>query len=396
MSNYPVVQLPPHKTEAVKRFHPWIFSGAIFKKDNDVTDANLVEVRDTSGNFLAIGYYSSGSIAVRILSFDPIESLEKLWVDKIQSAYDLRLSIGIATSTETNVFRLVNAEGDGVPGLIIDYYNGTCVFQAHSMFIHKHRMAIVEALQKVLGSKLKAVYDKSENVLERKEKSAVAGQYLFGEKGSSEVTEYGHKFLIDMEGGQKTGFFIDQRENRRLLSLYSKGKNVLNTFSYSGGFSIYAAQAGATLVHSVDSSAKAIELANQNDALNQLPKGVHEAFAQDVFDFMKRAPKDLYDVIVLDPPAFAKNQHSRHAAVQAYRRLNKSAFEMIKPGGIVFTFSCSQAVGVDFFNGAVTAAAIESGRKIRIIDHLTQPADHPQSIFHPEGMYLKGLVLQVS
>jgi len=247
-----------------------------------------------------------------------------------------------------------------------------------------------------MGKDLKAVYDKSENVLERKEKSSVAGQYILGGKGSSEVLEYGHKFLIDMEGGQKTGFFIDQRQNRKLLANYSRGKNVLNTFSYSGGFSIYAAKAGATLVHSVDSSVKAIELANENAALNQIPSSVHEAFAVDVFDFMKRAPNDLYDIIVLDPPAFAKNQHSRHAAVQAYRRLNKSAFDKIKSGGIVFTFSCSQAVGVDFFNGAVTAAAIESGRNIRIIDHLTQPADHPQSIFHPEGMYLKGLVLQVS
>ena len=395
MSNYPVVSLPPHKTEAVKRFHPWIFSGAIFKKEASVAEGNLVEVQDTSGNFLAIGYYSNGSIAVRILSFSPIVSLEQLWIDKIQSAYNLRKSIGLTSNPHTNVYRLVNAEGDGVPGLIIDYYNGTCVFQAHSTFIHKHRMAIVEALQKVLGNDLKAVYDKSENVLERKEKANVVGQYIYGEKSSSEVLEYGHKFLIDMEGGQKTGFFIDQRENRKLLAHYSKGKNVLNTFSYSGGFSIYAAKAGASLVHSVDSSAKAIELANENSALNQIPTTIHEAYAQDVFDFMKRAPSDLYDVIILDPPAFAKNQHSRHAAVQAYRRLNKSAFDKVKPGGIVFTFSCSQAVGVDFFNGAVTAAAIESGRNIRIIDHLTQPADHPQSIFHPEGMYLKGLVLQV-
>jgi 23S rRNA (cytosine1962-C5)-methyltransferase len=396
MSKYPVVYLPPHKTEAVKRFHPWIFSGAIFKKDAAVAGGQLVEVQDTSGNFLALGYYSDGSIAVRVLSFAPIESLEQLWLDKIQSAYDLRKTIGLASGTETNVYRLVNAEGDGVPGLIIDFYNGTCVFQAHSIFIHQHRMAITDALKAVLGTALKAVYDKSENVLERKEKSAVAGQYLYGEKGSAEVTEYGHRFLIDMEGGQKTGFFIDQRENRKLLSRYCKGKNVLNTFSYSGGFSIYAAKAGATLVHSVDSSAKAIELANENAALNQLPAGVHEAFAVDVFDFMKRAPTDLYDVIILDPPAFAKNQHSRHAAVQAYRRLNKSAFDKIRPGGIVFTFSCSQAVGVEFFDGAVTAAAIESGRNIRILEHLAQPADHPQSIFHPEGMYLKGLVLQVS
>lgn len=396
MSTYPVVALAPHKTEAVKRFHPWIFSGAIFKKDAAVTEGNLVEVQDTSGNFLALGYYSNGSIAVRILSFRPIESLEKLWLEKIEAAYQLRKSIGLTANKQTNVYRLVNAEGDGVPGLIIDYYNGTCVFQAHSTFIHKQAAAIVDALKKVLGNDLKAVYDKSETVLERKEKTAVAGQYIFGEKGSSEVHEYDHKFLIDMEGGQKTGFFIDQRENRQLLAKYSAGKNVLNTFSYTGGFSIYAAKAGATLVHSVDSSAKAIELCNENAALNQIPEIVHEAFAADVFDFMKRSPENFYDVMVLDPPAFAKNQHSRHAAVQAYRRLNKSAFDKIKPGGVVFTFSCSQAVGVDFFNGAVTAAAIESGRTIRIIDHLTQPADHPQSIYHPEGLYLKGLVLHVS
>ena len=395
MSPYPTVTLHAHKAEAVKRYHPWIFSGAISRKDPNVTDGIMVEVKDEKGNFLALGYYNSGSIAVRVLSFKPVESIEQLWLEKIESAYALRKNIGITDDKETNVYRLVNAEGDGVPGLIIDYYNGTCVFQAHSMFVHKNRFIIVEALQKVLGKSLRAVYDKSETVLERKEKSTIAAQYLLGERGVTEVTEYGNKFLIDWEGGQKTGFFIDQRENRKLLSHYSKGKKVLNTFSYTGGFSIYAAKAGAALVHSVDSSVKAIELAVQNAQLNNIPDGIHEAAAEDVFDFMKRSPNNFYDVIVLDPPAFAKNQHSRHQAVQAYRRLNKAAFDKIKPGGVVFTFSCSQSVGVEFFTGAVTAAAIESGRNIRIMDHLTQPADHPQSIFHPEGMYLKGLVLSV-
>jgi 23S rRNA (cytosine1962-C5)-methyltransferase len=395
MASYPVITLHAQKAEAVRRFHPWIFSGAILRKDNQVTEGGLVEVQDDKGRFLAIGYYSNGSIAVRVLSFKPIESLEQLWHDKIQSAYALRLTAGLVNNTDTNVYRLVNAEGDGVPGLIIDFYNGTAVFQAHSMFIHKYRFAIVEALQKVMGASLKAVYDKSEAVLERKEKSTVAAQYLFGERATTEVMEYGHRFLIDWESGQKTGFFIDQRENRKLLSHYCKGKKVLNTFSYTGGFSIYAAKAGASLVHSVDSSVKAIELAVKNAELNGISDKVHAASSEDVFDFMKRSPDNFYDVIVLDPPAFAKNQHSRHQAVQAYKRLNKSAFDKIKPGGIVFTFSCSQSVGVDFFNGAVTAGAIESGRNIRIIDHLTQPADHPQSIFHGEGLYLKGLVLQV-
>ena len=395
MSQYPVVTLHNHKAEAVKRFHPWIFSGAIQRKDNNVHDNVLVEVQDGRGQFLALGYYSSGSIAVRVLSFKPIESIEQLWLDKIQSAYNLRVSLGFTESKETNVYRLFNAEGDGVPGLVIDFYNGTAVLQAHSMYVHKHRFFITEALQKVLGKSLKAVYDKSEAVLERKEKSTIAAQYLYGEKGATEVTEHGNKFLIDWEAGQKTGFFIDQRENRKLLSQYSKGRKVLNTFSYTGGFSVYAAKAGATLVHSVDSSVKAIELAVQNVELNNIAEGVHQAAAEDVFDFMKRSPNNFYDVIVLDPPAFAKNQHSRHQAVQAYRRLNKAAFDKVKPGGFVFTFSCSQSVGPELFDGAVAAAAIESGRNIRVVDHLNQPADHPQSIFHPEGLYLKGLVLSV-
>jgi 23S rRNA (cytosine1962-C5)-methyltransferase len=395
MSNHPIVTLYQQKAEAVKRFHPWIFSGAIARRDASVKENEAVEVRDEKGNFLAFGYYSNGSIAVRVLSFKPVDSTEALWVEKIQSAYDLRVSIGMVGNAKTNVYRLVNAEGDGVPGLIIDWYNGTCVLQAHSMYVHKNRFAIVEALQKVLGKSLIAVYDKSEQVLERKEKSTLAAQYIYGERGATEVMEYGVRFLVDWEGGQKTGFFIDQRENRRLLARYAEGKNVLNTFSYTGGFSIYAAKAGAALVHSVDSSVKAIEMANQNAALNLLPEGVHEAFAEDVFDFMKQSPDGKYDIIVLDPPAFAKNQHSRHQAVQAYKRINKAAFDKIKTGGLVFTFSCSQAVGVDFFNGAVTAAAIESGRTIRIIDRLSQPADHPQSIYHPEGLYLKGLVLSV-
>lgn len=396
MAVYPHVYLAPHKADAVRRFHPWIFSGAIVRKDPGIAEGSLVEVHEQHGGFLAFGYYSNGSIAVRILSFSPVDDLPRLWLERIQAAYLLRRHAGLAGASNTNVYRLFNAEGDGVPGLIIDFYNGTCVVQAHSTFIYSQRHHIAEALKQVLGPLLKAVYDKSEQVLERKSKTPATGQYLMGDTGPAEVLEYGHRFAIDMEGGQKTGFFIDQRENRRALARYASGRTVLNTFCYSGGFSVYAAQAGAALVHSVDSSARAIELCKQNAALNQIAATVHEAYTADVFDYLKKAPAGFYDLMVLDPPAFAKNQHSRHAAVQAYKRLNRAAFEKLKSGGIVFTFSCSQAVGPEYFLGAVTAAAIECGKNIRILEHLAQPADHAQSIYHPEGLYLKGLVLYVA
>jgi len=395
MLNLPIIKLHQQKAEAVKRFHPWIFSGAIKSKDEQVHEGELAEIIDEKGNYLATGYYALGSIAVRVISFKKIESLAKFWDERIAEAYQVRIQSGIATRTDTNVFRLVNAEGDGVPGLIIDFYNGTCVVQAHAAFIHTQLPQITESLQKVLGNKLKAVYDKSET-LSKKTGTVSKDHYLLGESGDTLVREYGHTFHIDWVTGQKTGFFIDQRDNRQLLAKYSKGKNILNTFCYTGGFSAYAVKAGAALVHSMDSSAKAIELTDKNIALNNPDKVTHASYCADVFDFLKTTEENFYDVIVLDPPAFAKNHNARHQAVQAYRRLNKMAFDKIKKGGIIFTFSCSQAVGLDLFMGAVTAAAIESGKTIRILHHLSQPDDHPQSIFHPEGMYLKGFVLAIN
>jgi len=390
------IVLHQHKADAVRRFHPWIFSGAVKKTNGKVSEGDLVEVTDEKGNWLAAGYYGNGSIAVRILSFQPITDIHNYFAERIESAWQLRTIAGLTDNSSTNVFRLINAEGDGVPGLIIDYYNGTCVIQAHSQGIYRLLSVVTESLIKILGTNVSCIYDKSSSVLDKKSagKSEASSSYLFGEKGTDVVSENGNLFQIDWVAGQKTGFFIDQRDNRRLLADYAIGKKVLNTFCYSGGFSVYALRAGASFVCSTDSSAKAIELTEKNIALNQLDTTKHKSVVADIFDFMRSADDD-YDVIILDPPAFAKNQHARHQAVQAYKRLNASAFKKIKSGGIMFTFSCSQAVGPEFFTGAVTAAAIETQRKIRVLHHVYQPADHPISIYHPEGLYLKGLVLQV-
>jgi 23S rRNA (cytosine1962-C5)-methyltransferase len=388
--------LHQHKAEAVKRFHPWIFSGAIKQIEGKLDPTAMVVVADEENNGLGMGYYSDGSIAVRMLSFTKVDSLQQLFQQRIESAWRLRQTIGLTTSQKTNVFRLFNAEGDGVPGLIIDYYAGTCVLQAHHQFIYTHRQLIADALVAVLGVHLVAVYDKSDSVLERKNQGVIAKDgYLYGGATTDIVKENGYSFGIDWERGQKTGFFIDQRDNRALLSRYAAGKTVLNTFSYTAGFSVYAAGAGAALVDSVDSSERAITLAKRNMELNGFTGDNYTCHTEDVFDYLKKAQTGFYDMMVLDPPAFAKNQHSRHHAVQAYTRLNKTAFDLIRPGGIVFTFSCSQAVSTEHFEGAVTAAAIDSGRVIRILHHLTQPSDHPQSIYHTEGLYLKGLVLAI-
>lgn len=406
MSKFPALILHQKKINAVKRFHPWVFSGAVKKKDNNVKEGDIVEVFSEGGEFLATGHYGTGSIAVRIFSYERINNLQEVWLKKFASALELRKTIGLADAPETNAYRLINAEGDGMPGLIIDWYNGTAVIQCHSIGMNNEKNNFTEALRDIYGSKLKAVYDKSAATLHKTQNSkpetqnpeqetqSSANGYLYGSASERTVMENGHQFIVDWAEGQKTGFFIDQRDNRQLLSHYSKDKNVLNTFCYSGGFSVYALKAGAALVHSVDSSAKAIEWTNENVELNQVSGPRHESFTSDVFDFLKAAGSD-YDVIVLDPPAFAKGQSARHSAIQAYSRLNLAAFKKIKPGGIVFTFSCSQAVGPEMFHGAVASAAIDSGRNIRILDHLSQPADHPVSIFHPEGLYLKGLVLRV-
>ncbi len=386
--------LKPGKEQSLKRFHPWVFSGAIAKAEGKPQEGDLVNVFASNGEFLALGHCQIGSIAVRILSFEPVEANYEFWKSKIQKTWNLRKSLGLSDNSETNVFRLVHAEGDGLPGLVIDYYNGTAVIQTHTIGMFLVREILVEALKEVLGDKLKAVYDKSSKSLPYKAEISSEDGYLFGEGGEKEVVEYGLRFQVDWVEGQKTGFFIDQRENRKLVQQFALNRDVLNMFCYSGGFSFYALKGGALLVHSVDSSAKAIDLTNQNVELNFAGETRHEAFAADAFEFM-RDIKDKYDLIILDPPAFAKHRDAVHQALQAYKRINTRAFEQIRSGGIVFTFSCSQVVSKEKFREAVFSAAAISGRNVRILHQLTQPADHPVSIYHPEGEYLKGLVLYV-
>ncbi len=395
---YPALILHNNKTQAVKRFHPWVFSGAVKRKDGNPDQGDVVEVFSESGEYLGIGHFGTGSVSVRIFSFDKVTSLDDLWKKKLQNAFLLRRNIGLTENKTTNAYRLVNAEGDGIPGLVIDWYNGTAVIQCHSKAMNAEKEKFVEILKQGYGERLKAVYDKSANTLHHKPETETQNPrytdgYLYGKPTERTILENGHRFAIDWEEGQKTGFFIDQRDNRQLLSNYVKDKKVLNTFCYSGGFSVYALASGANLVHSVDSSAKAIDLTNENVKLNSAT-GAHQSFASDVFDFMK-ASSEEYDVIVLDPPAFAKGQSARHHAIQAYTRLNYAAFKKIKKGGIVFTFSCSQVVDREMFTGAVTSAAIDSRRNIKVLHHVSQPADHPVSIFNPEGLYLKGMVVYV-
>jgi 23S rRNA (cytosine1962-C5)-methyltransferase len=395
------VILSSGKDLSLKRFHPWVFSGAIkkiknsFGKETEVADGELVEVFSNKDEFLGMGHFQNGSISVRIISFEQRIPDQDFWNHKIASAVNYRKSLGLLDNENTNVFRLIHAEGDGLPGLIIDFYNGTAVLQAHSIGMYLNKENIVIALTKNLGTTLKAVYDKSAETLpEHFSKENVKAGYIYGEHTTNIVLENNNKFDVDWVNGQKTGFFIDQRENRKLLGEYSKGKKVLNTFCYSGGFSIYSINAGAALVHSVDSSKKAIELTNKNVELLESKNSIHESFAMDTFQFLEKCKED-YDIIILDPPAFAKHINAKHNAVQGYKRLNCEAIKMIKPGGIIFTFSCSQVVDRQLFERTIMSAAIQAGRNVRIMHHLSQPADHAPSAFHPEGEYLKGLVLFV-
>ncbi|PKV75557.1 class I SAM-dependent rRNA methyltransferase [Pontibacter ramchanderi] len=383
------------KEHSLKRFHPWVFSGAIKRiEGTEPEEGDTVEVYSNQREFLGMGHWAPGSIAVRVFSFEQVEPDYAFWKGKVQQAYDYRSRLGLIDNPHTDVYRLVYAEGDGVPGLIVDMYKDTAVIQTHSVGMYLVREHVAKALQEIYGPQLKAVYDKSAESLPAKSPVQAANGYLFGEtSGGVVVTENENQFFIDWEGGQKTGFFIDQRENRALLARYVKDKSVLNTFCYTGGFSVYALNAGAKEVHSVDVSKKAIELTIKNGELSQASER-HEAYAEDTFEFLK-GKEDRYDVIILDPPAFAKSQKVRHNAVMGYKRLNAEAMKRIKPGGILFTFSCSQVVDKYLFNNTVMAAAIEAGRNIKIMHHLSQPADHPISIFHPEGEYLKGLVLFV-
>lgn len=393
-NKYPRMTLGPGKEQSLQRFHPWVFSGAINKMEGRAQEGDVVEVYSSRNEFLGMGHVQQGSIAVRIFSFEQATLDAAFWKKKIQGAYDYRVKLGLTNDPNTNVYRLVYAEGDGLPGLIIDFYNGTAVMQAHSVGMYLVREEIVAALKDVLGDKLKAVYDKSAETLPKPAELDAVNGYLYGNTGITEVTENGNKFLIDWETGQKTGFFIDQRENRELLARYSKGRTIANTFCYTGGFSVYAMNAGAKEVHSVDSSKKAIELTDKNILLNSPNASNHRSFAIDTFDFLE--DKDnRYDLIILDPPAFAKHREAKHNAVKGYKRLNAEAMKKIKPGGILFTFSCSQVVDRFLFNSTVMAAAITVGRNVRIMHQLSQPADHPLNIFHPEGEYLKGLVVYV-
>jgi 23S rRNA (cytosine1962-C5)-methyltransferase len=383
------------KEFSIQRFHPWIFSGAIQKKEGDVEDGDWVEVKDNRSVTLGFGHWQNGSIAVRMLSFGAELPGENFWVQKISQALNLRKISGLP-SAQTNAFRIIHGEGDGLPGLIIDFYDGVAVMQAHSAGMHKDRNAIANALQVALQKDLKSVYYKSQSTLPGKQRDNSEDGYLYGMSGVPHVVfENNHKFYIDWEGGQKTGFFLDQRDNRQLLGNFSKGKNVLNTFCYTGGFSVYALMADADIVHSVDASEKAIDLTKKNLQLNGFEPNIHKCFAVDTFDFIQDK-KDQYDLIILDPPAFAKHRDARHQAIKGYQRLNAEAMKIIKPGGVIFTFSCSQVVDRQLFYDTVVSAAIQAGREVKVLHHLTQPADHPVSMFHPEGEYLKGLVLYVA
>lgn len=383
------------KEISIQRFHPWIFSGAIQKMEGAVIDGAWVEVQDFKNQTVGFGHYQNGSIAVRMLSFRPEIPDGNFWFQKFLNALAVRKSAGLPDKN-TNAFRLVHAEGDGLPGLIVDYYAGALVVQAHSAGMHIDRLDIAQALQQVFDKDLVAIYYKSQSTLPGKLRDTGADEYLYGSTMTDHIVlENNNRFYIDWREGQKTGFFLDQRENRKLLGDFSREKKVLNTFCYTGGFSVYALTAGASLVHSVDSSQKAIDLTVKNLELNKFNPEIHACFAADTFDFLAEK-RDAYDVMVLDPPAFAKHRDARHQAVRGYQRLNAEAMRAIKPGGIIFTFSCSQVVDRQLFYDTIVSAAIQSGREIRVLHHLSQPADHPVSMFHPEGEYLKGLVLYVA
>ena len=392
--NVPKLYLHAGRDEAVRRFHPWVFSGAVARKEGEPQDGDVVEVLTKKGDYLATGHFHDGSIIVRIFSFERLMPDVAYWSQKLEGIRAIRLAV---VPAHTTCYRLVHGEGDGCSGLVVDMYNGVAVVQAHSIGMHRERHLIAEALKNVFGSDLKAVYDKSAETLPDHYAATIQNGYLYGEaQVPHEVRENGHTFLVDWITGQKTGFFLDQRDNRQLLARYSSGKRVLNAFCYSGGFSVYALSAGASLVHSVDVSQKAIALTDRNVVANFSDTAAdrHQSYAEDVMKYLK-AHDHQYDVVVLDPPAFAKSLSARHRAVQGYKRLNAEGLRRVAKGGILFTFSCSQVVDRELFYNTIVAAAIKAGRQVRVLHHLSQPADHPVSLFHPEGGYLKGLVLWV-
>jgi 23S rRNA (cytosine1962-C5)-methyltransferase len=386
--------LKSNRDEAVRRFHPWVFSGAIARLKGQPTDGEIVEVCDSRGQYLATGHFHNGNIAVKLFSYEQIVPDVAFWKQKLQKARTVRQQI-LTSNSATNCYRLVHGEGDGLPGLIIDYYDGVLVIQAHSIGMYRVLEELTLALRELYGKELKAIYNKSAETLPEQFAKSVPNGYVFGHcVVPHPVKENGHTFLIDWETGQKTGFFLDQRDNRKLLAHYAAGKNVLNAFCYSGGFSIYALEAGAVSVDSVDASKKAIELTERNVEANFGAEATHQSYAEDVMKFLKETT-GTYDVMVLDPPAYAKSMSARHRAVQGYKRLNAEGIKHLKPNGILFTFSCSQVVDRELFYNTIVAAAIEAGRQVRVLHQITQPPDHPVNLFHPEGSYLKGLVLWV-
>ncbi len=393
------VILKPRREESILRFHPWVFSGAIAQITGHPAEGDMVGVYSADGKFLASGHYQIGSIAVRILSFDEDPSRPDFWTVMLSRALKLREAYGLAGSATTTCYRLVHGEGDGLPGLIIDYYDGVCVLQAHSVGMFRAKGAICAALQEVYGSALKAVYDKSSGTAPFKAGLELVDGYLYKASGFEEdeltVLENGNKFLVNWTQGQKTGFFLDQRENRARVGSLAAGRNVLNLFCYTGGFSIYALAGGAVHVDSVDSSKKAMDMVDRNVLLNGFDPSLHTSYCTDAIDFLKDIPEGKYDLMIVDPPAFAKHRGALKNALRAYQRLNAAAISKVAPGGFVFTFSCSQVVDKEAFALAVFSAAAETGRSVRILDRLNQPADHSVNIYHPEGEYLKGLLLYV-
>lgn len=391
---YKDLYLKKGKEESLERFHPWIFSGAVHHVEGDPEEGEVVRVLTADGKFVAVGHWQIGSIAVRVLDFEDREIDADYWTRRLEVAYGLRRSIGVAGREDSDTYRLVHGEGDCLPGLVVDVYGRTAVMQAHSVGMHLARHEIASALVKVTGGEVSNVYYKSETTLPFKADLGQENGFIVGGSTDNVATENGLKFHIDWLKGQKTGFFVDQRDNRALLERYARGRSVLNMFCYTGGFSVYALRGGAELVHSVDSSAKAVDLTRANVALNFPGDTRHEAYAEDAFKYLD-AMGQRYDLIVLDPPAFAKHRDALRQALKGYTRLNAKAFEKIRPGGILFTFSCSQVVTKDQFRMAVFTAAAQSKRRVRILHQLHQPADHPVNIYHPEGEYLKGLVLFV-
>jgi 23S rRNA (cytosine1962-C5)-methyltransferase len=391
---YKQIQLKRGKEESLRRFHPWIFSGAIHAMDEGIEEGEVVEVITSEGEFIALGHFQIGSIAVRVLTFrqEPIDLA--FWKHRIAVAYDVRKRLRLTDRDDNNTYRLIHGEGDNLPGLVVDVYGKTAVMQAHSVGMHVYRNEIAEAIVEVLGREVQNVYYKSETTLPYKADLGQENGFLRGGSTENRALENGLTFHIDWLKGQKTGFFIDQRENRSLLEHYAAGRKVLNMFCYTGGFSVYAMRGQAELVHSVDSSAKAIDLTDRNIAINFPGDERHKSFAEDAFKYLDEMG-DQYDLIILDPPAFAKHKDALRHALKGYTKLNAKAFEKIQPGGILFTFSCSQVVTKDDFRRAVFTAAALSGRSVRILHQLHQPADHPINIYHPEGEYLKGLVLYV-